>query len=1005
MKMPQYFRSLLIVALLLASGIGFGQQYNFIGRSIEDGLAQSQVWSLYQDEKGYIWMGTIGGVSRFNGRDFLNFSRDNGLLNNQINDIIGTQDGSIWFATTGGLNSYEGVHMVAHPFPEEVNDARALDLCEDANGDIWVGTNGLGVLHYNGSEWSTFNEENGLTDLFVRSILIKDEEIWVGTSEGLFRGKDGQWQLHELTDGVQPSISHLAEDKSGNVWVSSYGDGIFQINGKDQKQFLAADGLVNDNIRTMVMGSDAIWCCSKSGVSKLKDGLWTTYSEANGMIDENIRSAIEDNEGNIWFGTDGKGVMKYTGDMFVSFTEKDGLCSDLIMSFAGSTESDMWFSTYGHGICNLGGNSFRTEEGLANNTVWSSLRSSNGAIYFGTSDGVSILKDGALKNLRKEDGLVGVRITAMLEDQEGGIWFGAREGVSRYFGDSIINYTPDNEGPGKYVRAMLQDNSGKIWFATGSGAYIYDGSTFKAFALNDSLTDPTVVTMVADPANGIWLGTANGINYFDGNVVNTFKPGTDQSANAINSLVVDDRDNLWAGTNKGLFALNINSFKEEGLKKFEHFAEQDGFQSLEFNQNAAFKDKDGLLWFGTTAGAIRYDPAKHETRDGIAPPSIHITAIRLFMENEDLTEWSDSTDRATGLPLGLVLEHNKNYLTFDFTGISHSAPNAIRYRYQLVGFDDVPLPLTRADFATYSNLPHGEYQFEVEALNKWSMPSIHKASFPFSIRPPFWLTWWFYLLCALSAVGLITLIFRWRNKVSMRKLQTERLEDRTKMLALEQQSLNASMNRHFIFNALNSIQYYINRQDKLAANMYLSRFAKLIRKNLDSSQSELTSLSEELERLELYLELEHMRFKDKFEYGINKDPALDMDVIKVPAMILQPYVENSIWHGILPMEKPGRIDINVQASNGTYVLSIEDNGIGIDTSMLNKGSNGSAYMSKGMHINKGRIDLLRKLTNRNIAVNGPYQLEGKDGVPVGTRVEIVMDRDDISSPDPFAKKS
>lgn len=949
-------------------------------------------------------MGTIGGVSRFDGRDFLNFSRDNGLLNNQINDIIGTQNGSVWMATTGGLNSYEGIHMVAHPFPEEVKDARALDLCEAPDGSIWVGTNGLGVFRYNKGEWTIFNEAHGLGDLFVRSILIEDGSIWVGTREGLYKGIDEQWQIDSIKPGIQPSISHLAKDLRGNIWASTYGDGVFRLIGEKTEQFLRADGLVNDNIRTMVMGSEAIWFCSKSGVSKFKDGLWTTFSEANGMIYENIRSALEDNEGNIWFGTDGKGVMKYTGDMFVSFTEADGLCSDLIMSFAGSNEGDMWFSTYGNGVCNLGGGSYGTNEGLANNTVWSSLRATDGTVYFGTSDGVSILQNGQLRSLRVEDGLVGARVTAMLEDDHGTIWFGAREGVSRLLGDSLMNHTPDKGGPGKYVSDMLQDAEGTIWLATGSGAFTYrDG--FEPFVLNDSLTDPTVVTLAADPEQGIWLGTANGINYFDGSQVHTFKPGTDQSANAINSLVVDEHNKLWAGTNKGLFALDINTFKEKGVKKFEHFAEQDGFQSLEFNQNAAFKDQDGLLWFGTTAGAIRYDPGKHKSREGIATPSIHITGIRLFMQDQDLSQWSEGNDQATGLPISLVLEHNKNYLTFDFTGISHSAPNAIRYRYQLVNFDAEPLPLTRADFATYSNLPHGEYRFEVEALNKWGMPSAAKATFSFRIKPPFWLTWWFYLLCTILVVGLITAIIRWRNKVNMRKMETERLEDRTKMLALEQQSLNASMNRHFIFNALNSIQYYINRQDKLSANMYLSRFAKLIRKNLDSSQSELTPLSEELERLELYLELEHMRFKDKFEYGIEKDPTLDMEMIKVPAMILQPYVENSIWHGILPMDRPGRIDIAVTASNGSYILSIEDNGIGIETSMLNKGTNGSAYMSKGMRINKGRIELLRKLTERNIAVNGPYQLEDKDGEATGTRVEIVMDRDDISDQDPQAKKS
>ncbi len=696
--------------------------------------------------------------------------------------------------------------------------------------------------------------------------------------------------------------------------------------------------------------------------------------------------------------------MKYTGDMFVSFTEKDGLCSDLIMSFTESSTGDMWFSTYGNGICSLsksGNSSFGTDQGLSNNTVWSSLRSSTGDLYFGTSDGVSILHAGQIRKLRVEDGLVGSRITAMIEDDKGGVWFGAREGVSRYYKDSLVNYTQDKGGPGKYVRDMLLQPNGSIWFATGTGVHIYSDGHFKPLGQNSSLSDPTVVTMALDPERGVWLGTANGINYFDGQEMHVLKPGTDHSANAINSLVVDDSQTLWAGTNKGLFALNIHEFKNEGVKKFEHFAEQDGFQSLEFNQNAAYKDKNGLLWFGTTAGAVRYDPAKRISREGISAPSIHISGIRLFMENKDLSQWSDSIDRATGLPIGLQLKHTNNYLTFDFTGISHSAPHAILYRYMLNGFDEEALPLTRANFTTYSNLPHGEYEFEVEAINKWGVPSTQKTTFSFRINPPFWLTWWFYALCSVAAIVSIIFVFRWRNKVTERKIQTERLKDRTKMLTLEQQSLNASMNRHFIFNALNSIQYYINRQDKLAANMYLSRFAKLIRKNLDSSQSELTSLSEELERLELYLELEYMRFKDKFNYEINMDPTLDMEMIKVPAMILQPYVENSIWHGILPMNEPGRITIDVSASNGAFILSIEDNGIGIDTSLKNKAGNKTAYMSKGMRINEGRLELLRKLTKRNIEIKGPYQLEDEKGDPTGTRVEIVMDRDDISSIDPL----
>jgi sensor histidine kinase YesM len=210
------------------------------------------------------------------------------------------------------------------------------------------------------------------------------------------------------------------------------------------------------------------------------------------------------------------------------------------------------------------------------------------------------------------------------------------------------------------------------------------------------------------------------------------------------------------------------------------------------------------------------------------------------------------------------------------------------------------------------------------------------------------------------------------------------------MLALEQQSLNSSMNRHFIFNALNSIQYYINRQDRLSANRYLSSFAKLIRKNLDSSQVNFTTLSDELERLGLYLEIENMRFKDKFEYEINIAESVDEEVVKIPSMLLQPFLENSIWHGILPQEKKGKISVDIDKNElGQMEIRIKDNGIGIHTSQAQK--NGKAeHISQGMNITSGRIELLQKITTEKVTLIGPFEMKNEWGEVLGTQVTIKL---------------
>jgi len=210
-------------------------------------------------------------------------------------------------------------------------------------------------------------------------------------------------------------------------------------------------------------------------------------------------------------------------------------------------------------------------------------------------------------------------------------------------------------------------------------------------------------------------------------------------------------------------------------------------------------------------------------------------------------------------------------------------------------------------------------------------------------------------------------------------------------MVLEHQSLNSSMNRHFIFNALNSIQYYMNKEDKLSAHKYLSRFAKLIRMNLDSSMSNLVPVSEEITRLDLYLQIELMRFEDKFDYTISIADDIDTESIEIPPMLLQPYVENSILHGILPGNKSGRIDIRVEHNSEQHIVfSIQDNGIGIEASKAKKNDKKNPHVSRGTSITAQRIQLLGAMNNINISIKGPFDVKNAENEVLGTRVELII---------------
>ena len=219
--------------------------------------------------------------------------------------------------------------------------------------------------------------------------------------------------------------------------------------------------------------------------------------------------------------------------------------------------------------------------------------------------------------------------------------------------------------------------------------------------------------------------------------------------------------------------------------------------------------------------------------------------------------------------------------------------------------------------------------------------------------------------------------------------QKEKFEFESKMRELEQQSLNSSMNRHFIFNSLNSIQYYINRKDRVSANKYLSSFAKLIRKNLDSSQKNTTYLRDELDRLSLYIELEQMRFKDKFEFNLDLSPDVNSDEVKVPSMLLQPFLENSIWHGLLPKNEKGKIELSIFREGPDLNILIEDDGIGIEQSLKKKEGKVS-HDSRGMDITKGRIDLIKMNSQSSVNLIGPQEVTNEDGEVTGTRVRIIL---------------
>ena len=995
---PKQLKLTLLVLLLtcMSTNLFYAQHYNFINYSTESGLAQSQVRSIAQDKNGYLWLGTLAGLTKYDGKKFVNYSIQNGLIDNQIFSLAADTSNGLWIGTMGGLNHFNGKNFKSFLFKGDMSENIVNAIAEDFNGNLWLATDGAGVCKFRKNSFEYFTDENGISNNYVRAVCVDDKGIvWLGTKNGMCYYDGKMFKKLDSTINQPQNISHIFLDKHQKLWVSTFGEGVYSYDGKTFKNYTETDGLINNWIRSAIEDSEGhIWFASKFGLSRFDGKTFTRFTELDGLPLDKTNIVFEDQEKNIWIGSDGKGLCKFLGETFTYLTVKDNLSSNLVLSILEDHDQNLWFSTFDKGITKKEKNKvvvYTTNEGLNNNTIWASLKDKKNHLWFCTSDGVSCFNGKTFKNYGVNEGLNARKVFSICQDHKENLWFGTTQGVSMFDGVNFKNYNSDSVNIGKDVMSIVEDKKKRLWFATKNGLYKLEKNEFTKYTTADGLCNNNLLSLVVDRDTNLWIGTKAGINYYNGKTFSKILIEGIFNSNNVCFLELDKNQSLWIGTNSGIFVLDAKEYLKSKKAKFRHYTIFDGLPGMECNQNAAYKDHLGNIWMGTTEGVIKYDPNIKDFRSDSSEPITHISGVRLFLKDTNWTKLSKEIDPATLLPKNLRVNYQTSHFSFDYIGIKLSNPTSVRYKYMLEGFDDGWSAETEATFATYSNLPYGKYTFKViagDVMGSWNnLP----ATFSFEILPPFWTKWWFILVCVLAGLLILLGIYKVSVNEIRKKHQTQQLEYKSKLMLLEHQSLNSSMNRHFIFNALNSIQYYMDKEDKLSANRYLSRFAKLIRMNLDSSMSNLVPVSEEISRLDLYLQIELMRFEDKFQYNISIAEDIDVESIEIPPMLLQPYVENCILHGILPSEKTGRIDIRVEnGSDQRIVFSIQDNGIGIEESKARKISKRSLHVSRGTSITTQRIQLLAVTNNINISINGPFELKDADNNVLGTRVELII---------------
>ncbi len=979
---------LFILTILIKVGIrpALCQNYNFQNYSIEQNLAQSQVLCIHQDQKRFIWIGTIGGLSKFDGKNFQNFTVLDGLPNNQINDITESKNGTLWLAVQGGICYLKDDKITLIPLPKQNNDAYILSLEFENDSLLWLGSDRYGLFKFN-TKNLTFQLPSSQKNTNLIRDLFKDKsnEIWAVSRNKVFSATTSKTLLSNTGDTIYYAIN---QQKDGTFWIASSA-GAIKLKNNKQNIITPEDGLVYRVVRNIFIDkNDKVWAATKYGVSEISNKEIINLNEKNGLKNANAKVVFEDNEGNIWIGTDGNGVFKYSGKQIVNYYATSGIKSNQVMTMLEDGQQNFWFGTYGNGLAKKNKEnsySYYGNDELLNRTIWSSFKDSENKLWFGTSQGVSCFKNNVFTHFDQSKGLNANRVTAIAEDSEKSIWLGVKNGVIKHQNGVFTSFFEDVIG--KRVKSIITDKN-ELWLASTNGIVNVKSNVFKAYSINSSIGKLNAECLV-NHLGYLWAGTSNGLYVFNKSSKKgtLLKIGETYNSNVVNSITTDNYGFLWLGTNNGVIRFNPFKWLEEKKIRTTQILVSDGLPSLECNQNSIFRDNKGYVWLGTSNGTCRINPTYYKNSSNNKAPELYLTDIRLFLKQSNLKEFADIDEM---LPNNFTLPHNKNYLTFDFVGLHFKNPEKIKYHYRLLGFQNDWSPTQKERFVTFSYLPPGKYTFEVQASfnqKNWS----ETKSVSFTISKPFWFRWWFILSCLIIIGSIIIVIYKTRENIRSKKLEAERASYQSQLLELEQQALNASMNRHFVFNSLNSIQYFINTQDRKSASNYLTKFAKLIRKNLDDIQNEHVTLHEELERIKLYLTLEEMRFEGDFDSIIDIEKSINPQICNVPSMLFQPFVENSILHGILPLKSKGRIIIKIQKTVNEYLsVIIEDNGIGIEKSRQKKVNLISTHISKGMNITEERLKLLKKkYLKSEISVKGPYEII-EEGKTLGTRVEIIL---------------
>jgi signal transduction histidine kinase/ligand-binding sensor domain-containing protein len=904
----------------------------------EDGLPQNTITAILQTRDGYLWLGTFGGLVRFDGMKFTVFNSGNtpALRRNRITSLYEDSDGVLWIgAETGEITRYENGEFIPFAPTEGMLAKRVLKIFQDHTGAIWLATGGSGLIQIEPgrpAKVATFDTKNGLPDDWVTSICQDNNgELWVGTLNGLASFRDGVFVEATSIEQRHKHVMLVSPHPKGGLWV---------LNWNSLGHFS------NDRF-TPVLDTARKLDLPPGGLAQGKAGdLWFSYVEKNlyhlkdGSISAiklrlttsaGLRAMLEDREGNLWLGANGEGLIRLRKPHVTVLSTTDGLPSAEVASVIEDQNGNVWIGTT-KGLCRWSKGKIETcYQYGGDKSAWLSWIGAlhvdrAGSLWGGRPDGVARFRDGRFTEYPLKD--IG-HVYVIFEDRRGQIWIGAESGLAQFHDGAIKLYQQADGLLHNEVRFITEDRMGAMWVGTIGGLCRFRDGVFTNYTKANGLSNDHVRAIYEDRDEALWIGTyGGGLNRLKNGRITRITRQDGLFDDVVSRILVDDHDRFWMLGNRGIFHASrqeLNDFADGKIKAITcaSYGVADGMLTSEGsggNHPAGWRTRDGRLWFPTIRGLAIIDPNEPSP----PPPLVAIEQVML-----------DHVPLRRGQPLEVV--SGSGNIEISYTGLSLGKPEQVRFRYKLEGVDPDWIDVGTRRAVYFSHLPRGRYKFKVIAGSPDGVWSVQSAEIGINVSPPFWLTSWFFAL--LNSGLLIFVWFAYRLHVANLKRRQAQQEAFARQLIDSQEhergriaaELHDGLSQSLVIIKNRALSSLNSPGDHERALEQLREIAEASTQAIDEVKEIVYDLRPiQLDRLGLMGAVADMLYKVADLYGL--EIVREFDEIKEPLpkefesslyRIIQESINNIIKHA-----EATRVEVKMKRNDGFIELIIRDNGKG-----------------------------------------------------------------------------